>query len=179
MFITGFANIWLLPGGRTNLSQPCFFKYLKGREHFPPYRFGLISALHFLHACSIPVKYSLLRAFYLGVHAPEVEEGNMLQLHAKTFSSSFDIWPSFSKYSPSSCSFRTGTRYFAREGRLPKDGPSRESSVKSFKRSVDFRIFCEKYLTVLASNKFLRSLNLTVLFISYFKLIKYIYIYIF
>lgn len=60
MFITGFANIWLLPGGRTNLSRPCFFKYLKGREHFPPYRFGLISALHFLDACSILVKYLLL-----------------------------------------------------------------------------------------------------------------------
>lgn len=58
------------------------------------------------------------------------------------------------------------------------DGPSRESSVKSFKRSVGVRIFCEKYLTVLASNKFLRSLNLTVLFISYFKLTR-IYIYIF
>lgn len=125
MFITGFANIWLLPGGRTNLSRPCFFKYLKGREHFPPYRFGLISALHFLDACSILVKYLLL-------HAPGWKKG--IWLHAKTSSSSFDIWPSFSKRSSSSCSFRTGTRYFARDVPKRRLLPSRESGVKSFKR---------------------------------------------
>lgn len=136
IFITGFANIWLLPGGRTNLSRPCFFKYLKGREHFPPYRFGLISALHFLDACSIPVKYLLLHVPRYVSRRERIERREyVLQLHAKTFSSSFDIWPSFSKYPPSSCSFRTGTRYFARDIPERRLLPSRESSVKSFKRT--------------------------------------------
>lgn len=66
------------------------------------------------------------------MHAPGWKKG--IWLHAKTFSSSFDIWPSFSKRSSSSCSFRTGTRYFARDVPKRRLLPSRESGVKSFKR---------------------------------------------
>lgn len=122
MFITGFANIWLLPGGRTNLSRPCFFKYLKGREHFPPYRFGLISALRFFDACSI--KYLLLhlsRIIHLdapggwkkGIRSPVTRENFLIEFRylAKFFGNTL--------LSPSSCSFRTETRYFAHSGKTP------------------------------------------------------------
>lgn len=92
MFITGFANIWLLPGGRTNLSRPCFFKYLKGREHFPPYRFGLISALHFLDACSIPVKYLLLHVPRYARAGKGWKEGNMCSSYTRKLSHRVSIF---------------------------------------------------------------------------------------